>query len=109
MAALAGPARSQASDDYVGAYTDGNVLFADCQVADSFACLSYIIGAVDQLLYVQYALGGNRIVCIPPNVPQGQVRDIVIKYLADKPEERHVRAASVVVAALSAAFPCAPA
>jgi hypothetical protein len=35
-----------------------------------------------------------------------QFRDIVVKFLLDHPEQRHVGAASLGYAALSAVFPC---
>ncbi len=44
--------------------------------------------------------------CIPENVTNGQVSDVVIKYLRDHPEERHILAAILVVKAMAEAFPC---
>ncbi len=39
-------------------------------------------------------------------VTNGQVRDVVVKYLKDHPEERHFLASILAVKALSKAFPC---
>ena len=42
----------------------------------------------------------------PPQAPEGQVGDVVIKYLTDHPEQRRHAAAALVFSALKGAFPC---
>lgn len=44
--------------------------------------------------------------CTPDNVTNGQMEDIVVKYLKDHPDERHMLAAILVVKAMTKAFPC---
>jgi hypothetical protein len=53
-------------------------------------------------------LGRSLIVCwtVPHSVTNGQMIDIAVKYLKDRPEERHLSAAILVVEAMTKAFPC---
>ena len=45
--------------------------------------------------------------CVPEaRVALGQLTDVVIKYLRDHPEERHLHGAVLVITAVSDAFPC---
>lgn len=69
------------------------------QPASKAACLNYVLGVAD-------TLGATRNACLPPDVTEDTIREIVIKYLRDNPESRHVGAASQVGISLMAAFPC---
>jgi hypothetical protein len=60
----------------------------------------YVLGAADASV---------GLACLPANVTQGQITDIVLKYLGDHPDRRHYRAASLVREALLESFPCAKA
>lgn len=44
--------------------------------------------------------------CIPDEVPNGQIVDVVKKYLRDNPETRHESARMLIWKALRDAFPC---
>jgi hypothetical protein len=59
----------------------------------------YVIGVHD-------ALSGS-IVCSGDNVTQGQVIDVVLKYMRQNPEVLDRSADQVVAAALTAVWPCA--
>ena len=50
----------------------------------------------------------TRIFCIPPDdqVTTEQLTDIVIKFLEEHPEDRHLQGAAIVFAAATDAFPC---
>jgi hypothetical protein len=50
-------------------------------------------------------IAGDR-VCIPSEATLAQVRDVVIRYLQEHPEERHYAASSLSLRALVLAFPC---
>jgi hypothetical protein len=45
--------------------------------------------------------------CEPMGVPLGQRRDIVLKYIRERPERRHLYSAGLFYEAMAAAFPCA--
>lgn len=92
-------------------FVEGNQLHSWCsRQADgpSAMCFGYIIGIADGMeLIAGVADGDVRSVCYPADgVTLGQVRDVVIKYLADNPDKRHFPASYLVQNALSAAFPC---
>ncbi|MCU9839357.1 Rap1a/Tai family immunity protein [Ruegeria sp. WL0004] len=44
--------------------------------------------------------------CIPPTVENGQVLDIVVRYLVETPEKRHESARTLIQSALASSFPC---
>ena len=86
-------------------FYSGNQLFDYCEGAakDKAHCIGYTTGIVD-------ALASGPIygweACVPEKVSQAQVRDIVVKYLQDNPQDRHYSAAAIAAKALSIAFPC---
>jgi hypothetical protein len=87
---------------FAAAFLTGNDLFTDCSATEtigSVICHGYVVGAAD-------AFAGADLICIPKNVSQGQVADIVTKFLRDHPESRHYSASSEVLQALMEAFPC---
>ncbi|WP_371327297.1 Rap1a/Tai family immunity protein [Polaromonas sp. JS666] len=47
--------------------------------------------------------------CLPPKVTNGQVADVVFKYLEGTPEIRHLGASHAVRMSIRSAWPCAPA
>lgn len=59
-------------------------------------CLGYISGAASTM-----TLYGH--VCIPKGVTWGQVKGVVVKYLRDRPQARHLPAAALVGAAIQEA------
>lgn len=69
------------------------------QPASRITCLGYVLGVAD-------TLGATGNACIPPDTMEDQTRDLVIKYLHDHPESRHLGAASQVGISLMTAFPC---
>jgi hypothetical protein len=88
----------------VDVWLDGNKLHEWCQSENPISCLAYVLGVSDVLT------GGHfdpkYKLCDGPNATIRQYRDIVIKYLDDHPEERHVSAWSLVSLALHDAFQC---
>lgn len=88
-------------------FKNGNSLFEDCQDEQSAACLEYVVGATDMLSLIQaLRLKESPLYCQPKGVTGAQVQSIVVRYLRDKPEQRHLAAASSVAMALIGAFPC---
>lgn len=87
----------------------GNTLLEACESKDEFQqafCLGYILGVADLDAMDGAAFPDRRRSCRAENVTNGQERDVVVKYLKDHPEERHVLAAILVVKAMAKAFPC---
>lgn len=92
-----------------GAYT-GNELHAVCSsraMIDVGVCLGFVAGVVDGALMMTRPLPRKeQLICRPDGVTVGQMRDIVVKFLNDKPGNRHVDAEIMVGLALANAFPC---
>lgn len=82
----------------------GNELHKNCSggEAERFACLMYIMGAID----VMDSRPDLQAGCRPPGVLVGQSVDIVRKYLVVHPEVRHISAVALIWQALAEAFPC---
>jgi Rap1a immunity proteins len=87
----------------------GNDLLRDCSDRNdgpSFSfCLGYINGLRDGVVFASVGLGAKPSFEISEKVELGQLKDVVVKYLNEHPEERHSRAAVLVQSALVRAFP----
>jgi hypothetical protein len=84
-------------------FVTGNSLYEDMRSSapspKAYAS-GYIIGVHDSLAY-------RRQVCIPDNkTPEGQVEDVVAKWLSENPAKRDAPGAIIVLVALSQAWPC---
>ena len=69
-------------------------------------CLSYAMGVIDSM---EAAVKDNLLeplFCMPPAVTNDQIEDIVVKYVENHPEKRHLKGAAIVQAAMVQAFPC---
>jgi Ssp1 endopeptidase immunity protein Rap1a len=88
-------------------FYSGNELFETCK-RNPAACLGYISGSFDALAGSGGTLNGWR--TCPPQaaLTNVQIRDVVMKYLTEHPEYRHLSAAALIARALSSAFPCPP-
>ncbi len=91
------------------AYYDGNILYEGLKHWESDyktypieagMAAGYVIGVTDELR------NSSALICIRKDVTQGQVIDIVFKYLNDNPQARDFTAESDVGVALMKAFPC---
>ena len=79
----------------------GNELKAQCsssQLFDQGICLGYVSAVAD--------MNTKQKICMPSNVTIGQLQAISIKYFNDYPDRLHYTADSLVLDALSKAFPC---
>jgi hypothetical protein len=83
---------------YAGGLT-GNDLLSHCQsdrpVLKAF-CTGYVLGVVDQLTAR----------CVPAGVTAGQEVEVVERVLMGNPEDRHLRANTLIALAVGAAWPC---
>ena len=89
--------------------TTGNDLLESCESTGHFEqafCLGYITGVTDLDGADGSVFPERRRSCVAENVSNGQVRDVVVKYLKDHPEERHIQASILIVKAMAQAFPC---
>lgn len=86
-------------------FNNGNMLLADCTGSTSGVsqCIGYLKGVADALRSLGLA-DGLRTVNVPVGVTGGQLKDIVVQYIQEHPEMRHVAAAQLVYIALGRAF-----
>lgn len=87
-------------------YVSGNMLYESCNsnnLEEAF-CIGYIAGVSDVMHTGDDILGLKT--CFPPNVPTGQLKDVVIRWLETHPKDRHYSAEGLSAIALSEAFPC---
>ena len=68
-------------------------------------CEAFIEGVRDGVVLATELRGAKPIIETPAGAKQEQLKDAVLKYLNEHPEEHHKPAAVLVVAALSQAFP----
>ena len=100
------PARPGESLSVKG-YYDGNTLLDLCRRDDNL-CIAYVVGATDGQLSAVVGTGRTRPYCIPMDSTSGQVKDVVVKFLNDHPEERHLLGSVLIAEALSQAWPSCP-
>jgi hypothetical protein len=79
----------------------GDMLYGDCTAVQGSGtfCLGYVTGLSD-------GLQSLKMMCAPKEVTIAQMRDVIVRYLSDHPENRHLGAISEAGLALTNAFPC---
>lgn len=107
--ALAGAPASLSAQDAFGTDT-GNELLVTCE-STSTASNAYCIGFIKGVLVTERGLARLpnapfTAPCIPEGVTMGQLKDIVVAYLKERPQERHWQGWSLVHNAANNAFPC---
>jgi Rap1a immunity proteins len=93
------------------AYVSGNELWVACEAAEGkgsvmdAACGMYVLGTVDT---VRVLHDSKQITyyCIPDNVTNGQLVDVVKLYLRNHPENRQYAGPTLIMMALKEKFPC---
>lgn len=81
-------------------YFSGNKLLSmldDTSTVAQAMAMGYVIGVADT---------SSERLCVPENATVRQLTDIVRRALRSVPEHRHEAADVIVIAALSASFPC---
>lgn len=69
-------------------------------------CLSYAMGVIDSIdVAVKKGLMAP-IFCVPSSVSDEQIEDVVVKFVEDHPEKRHLKGAAIIHAAITEGFPC---
>ena len=91
----------------------GNNIFSLCQKydrnhanADTVGCMMYILGAADVLMLNDDTETTMQSPCPSAGVTEQQIAEVVVKWLSDHPEQRHLPAPYIVMTALNEAFPC---
>jgi hypothetical protein len=99
-------------------FYSGNELLTMCRAnASEGRCLGYLEAIHDggeenaarlngKTTPVGFAFLNGYRWCIPNGVASSQLRDVVVKYLKDNPEERQLAAPGQVAAALAKGWPC---
>ena len=87
----------------------GNDLLAICSEVSSqlgTACMFYIRGITEGFFGALAATRQSQAFCLPETVTQYQMRDVVMKWLRENPEKRHIDAGFLIIRAMKDAFPC---
>lgn len=86
----------------------GNELLHECEGGETtraefyeLICMGYVSGVADTLIL-------ERNVCPPDNYTNGQTLSVVMKFLKTNPEITHHAAPTLILQALSGAWPCHP-
>jgi hypothetical protein len=97
-------------------FKTGNDLLRMCQGSpfEKASCLAYIVGTVDLIGALQASDSSidnksywkYKTICLPSGAEAGQIRDVVVKHLVEKPEERDHRAAQLIIITLIATWGC---
>ena len=86
-------------------FIDGNRLYKYCtsvSLADQSVCQGYVQGASDMLNVLRASLIQKN--CTNARVYSGQVHDVVVNFLRQRPELRHGSAGELIFLALTDAF-----
>jgi hypothetical protein len=101
---MAGPAAA--------GFVTGDKLFEFCQArsgsAQNVYCLGYIVGVADMVddPLLSKVLPSQAKFCVPDKLQSNQLKDVVVSYLQNNPQERVFQAQALIVVALSKAYPC---
>ena len=90
-------------------FKTGSSILESCERESWFNkgyCLGYIIGVSDAANTLAVWKGFAESICTPQGVTSGQLQKVVVNNLNENPEELHLNASSLVLNALSEAFPC---
>lgn len=84
---------------YLAACTDENPV-------SRAVCIQYTLGMDETLLVLNLSGITKALECSPDSTTGRQKKDILVKFLQDNPEVRHMPTAQIYLAAMAAAFPC---
>jgi hypothetical protein len=85
----------------------GKALAALCD-ADRNACIGYVVGAVDAFVATQIMHRGPVTFCLPAGVTNQQLAEVAVRAIRSRPDLGDNNAATIVIVALVAAYPCTP-
>ena len=97
-------------------FTSGNDLLRMCTGGEvsKLRCIAYIDGVMDLIGTLQGGIDSAdhkflwklKAIRLPVGVDDGQIRDVVVKYLVENPAERDHSAAAIIITALIQAWGC---
>jgi hypothetical protein len=81
----------------------GVTLLKACTGPSTTACDAYVDGFGDA---IEAEGKDHALACIPIAVTGTELRDVLVKFLKDHPEDQHLKASSLATRAFSKAYPC---
>jgi len=102
VALQVGPVDAAAASEE--AFLSGKDLQELCKGGDA-ACTTYVMGVLDAVNLMESRSGGSSAFCAP-EITSDEVTDVVTKHLKRHPARWESPAATLVVEALTEAFPC---
>jgi len=81
----------------------GVTLLKACTGPSTTACDAYVDGFGDA---IEAEGKDHALACIPIAVTGTELRDVLVKFLKDHPEDQHLKASSLATRAFSEAYPC---
>ena len=81
------------------------ILLGIC-ASDNGTCLGYVLGAADAWASAATALGRPQLFCFPAGTTNQQIAQTAVQYLRARPQESDSNAASVLLGAFTAIYPC---
>ncbi|MGA9581754.1 MAG: Rap1a/Tai family immunity protein, partial [Allosphingosinicella sp.] len=73
---------------------------------DRNGCLTYVLGAADAFASALVAAGRPQVFCFPRGTTNDQIAQTAVRYLRANPQEGGNNAGLVILAGLTAAYPC---
>lgn len=73
---------------------------------DRNGCLTYVLGAADAFASALVASGRPQVFCFPRGTTNDEIAQSVVRYLRAHPEEAGNNAGLVILAGLTASYPC---
>ena len=71
-----------------------------------FSCINFTIGLFEGIQGGIAAVDAKQIFCSPSGATVGQMLDVVVKYIRDNPDIRHLPTSVIAAFSLKRAFPC---
>lgn len=99
------PQRPPAQAPRVPTRVTARTLTAIC-AQDRNGCLTYVLGAADAFASALVAAGRPQVFCFPRGTTNDQIAQAAVRYLRANPQEGGSNAGLVVLAGLTASFPC---
>ena len=90
-------------------FLDGDELMNHCSVNiaderyDPAVCVTYVMGAYDAYMFQRLVRNQPR--CTPRSLTAGKLREVVVEYLQDNPDNRAMDASALVWNAIIAEWP----
>ena len=82
-------------------YQSGNALYSDLtdtSISSQMFAMGYVVGVTDAFI--------GKELCVPRDVTQGQLTEVVTNFLASRPQLRHHPADILILTALSQHWAC---